>query len=243
MLDRDHASLVESAVTLLSADGWIPVPEVTFQVYGERGSIDILAWHPIARILLVIEVKSVVPDVQATLAASTARRDSGRSSPAIVAGTWRRPRASSCSRTIAPRDAGLSSSGRPSTMPSPLAHVRSGDGCEDLSGHLPGRCSCQICPGGKLVSACGRRLRGSRTAASQVPDRFAWSVRFGSGQLTCLPARQIWQEPGATQGVGVTRRVGGRQRVLDFRAGGIGMGGPFGPPIRGSLGMPVLRPL
>src|SRR5689334_15861025 len=65
-LDRDHATLVNAMVELLSGHGWLPIPEATFQVYGERGSIDILAWHPITRILLVIEVKSVVPDVQAT---------------------------------------------------------------------------------------------------------------------------------------------------------------------------------
>lgn len=68
LLDRDHATLVEALVALMSAAGWILIPEATFQVRGERGSIDILAWHPLARILLVIEVKSVVPDVQATLA-------------------------------------------------------------------------------------------------------------------------------------------------------------------------------
>jgi transcriptional regulator with XRE-family HTH domain len=67
-LDRDHATLVNAMVELLSGHGWLPIPEATFQVYGERGSIDILAWHPITRILLVIEAKSVVPDVQATLA-------------------------------------------------------------------------------------------------------------------------------------------------------------------------------
>lgn len=42
-------------------------PEVTFQGGGDRGSIDILAWHEATGTLLVIEVKSVVPDVQATL--------------------------------------------------------------------------------------------------------------------------------------------------------------------------------
>jgi transcriptional regulator with XRE-family HTH domain len=68
ILDRDHASLVDAVIALLSSHGWVVVPEVTFQIYGERGSIDLLAWHPITRALLVIEVKSVVPDVQATLA-------------------------------------------------------------------------------------------------------------------------------------------------------------------------------
>lgn len=68
LLDRDHATLVEAVVHLLSASSWVVIPEVTFQVRGERGSIDVLAWQPAARVLLVIEVKSVVPDVQATLA-------------------------------------------------------------------------------------------------------------------------------------------------------------------------------
>ncbi len=36
---------------------------MSFSIYGERGSIDIIALHPATGALLVIEVKSVVPDV------------------------------------------------------------------------------------------------------------------------------------------------------------------------------------
>ncbi|HEY6570741.1 MAG TPA: helix-turn-helix transcriptional regulator [Candidatus Limnocylindrales bacterium] len=68
LLDRDHAHLVEWVVRRLTADGWEVAPEATFQVNGERGSIDVFAWHPATGHLLVVEVKSVVPDVQATLA-------------------------------------------------------------------------------------------------------------------------------------------------------------------------------
>jgi transcriptional regulator with XRE-family HTH domain len=68
LLDGDHARLVEWVVRRLAAGGWIAVPEVTFHVHGERGSIDVLAWHPATGHLLVVEVKSVVPDVQATIA-------------------------------------------------------------------------------------------------------------------------------------------------------------------------------
>ena len=68
LLDGDHARLVEWVVARLAAAGWMVVPEVTFHVGGERGSIDVLAWHPETGHLLVVEVKSVVPDVQATLA-------------------------------------------------------------------------------------------------------------------------------------------------------------------------------
>jgi hypothetical protein len=41
--------------------------EVSFAIWGERGSIDILAFHPAFGALLVVEVKSVVADTQATL--------------------------------------------------------------------------------------------------------------------------------------------------------------------------------
>ena len=67
LLDADHAEIVETVTTLLAGRGWEVVPEATFSVYGERGSIDILAFHPPTGALLVVEVKSVVPDVQATL--------------------------------------------------------------------------------------------------------------------------------------------------------------------------------
>jgi hypothetical protein len=54
---------------MLTARGWAVEPEVTFAIDGERGSVDILAFHEPTATLLVIEVKSVVPDVQASLAA------------------------------------------------------------------------------------------------------------------------------------------------------------------------------
>ncbi len=47
---------------------WQVATEVSFNLRGERGSIDILAFHPATGSLLVIEVKSVVPDMQAMLA-------------------------------------------------------------------------------------------------------------------------------------------------------------------------------
>lgn len=34
------------------------MPEVSFSIYGQRGVIDILAWHAATRSLLVIELKT-----------------------------------------------------------------------------------------------------------------------------------------------------------------------------------------
>ena len=68
LLDADHARLVEWMVQRLQGNGWKVVPEVTFQTGSERGSIDILASHPSGDQVLVVEVKSVMPDVQSMLA-------------------------------------------------------------------------------------------------------------------------------------------------------------------------------
>lgn len=67
LLDADHADVVERLVTFLRAAGWEVVPEATFNVAGERGSIDILGWHAPTATLLVVEVQTVVPDVQGML--------------------------------------------------------------------------------------------------------------------------------------------------------------------------------
>jgi hypothetical protein len=40
---------------------------VSFSIWGERGSMDVFGFHPELGALLIVEVKSVVPDSQATL--------------------------------------------------------------------------------------------------------------------------------------------------------------------------------
>ncbi len=78
LLDAAHAALVDECVRLLQRLGWETAVEVTFATGGERGSVDILAWHPDSRTLLVVEVKSVVPDAQAMLAAHDRKIRLGR---------------------------------------------------------------------------------------------------------------------------------------------------------------------
>ena len=67
LLDASHARLVDVVVRRLRELGWDVAVEVTFSHYGERGSIDVMAFHPVRRALLVVEVKSVTPDMQAML--------------------------------------------------------------------------------------------------------------------------------------------------------------------------------
>ena len=67
LLDASHAQLVEHVVQMLGDLGWETAVEVSFNRYGERGAIDVLGWHATDRALLVVEVKSLVPDAQTTL--------------------------------------------------------------------------------------------------------------------------------------------------------------------------------
>jgi transcriptional regulator with XRE-family HTH domain len=67
LIDRDHARIVESVVAELIRLGWDAYPEFTFNVYGERGSVDVLAWHPARRALLLVEVKTRLTDLQQLL--------------------------------------------------------------------------------------------------------------------------------------------------------------------------------
>jgi transcriptional regulator with XRE-family HTH domain len=68
LLDSDHAAVVDHLVRQVTTWGWQCLVEVSFNVAGERGSVDILARHPSTPAVLLVEVKSVIPDVQAMLA-------------------------------------------------------------------------------------------------------------------------------------------------------------------------------
>ncbi|MEP7379810.1 MAG: helix-turn-helix domain-containing protein [Chloroflexota bacterium] len=59
LLTAGHAALHDALARHLGAlPGWVHAPEVSFAVYGERGVIDILAFHPPTGSLLVIELKT-----------------------------------------------------------------------------------------------------------------------------------------------------------------------------------------
>lgn len=64
LLNARHAAMHEAMARLVGAVGsWVVEPEVSFSIYGERGVIDILAWHPGARVLLVVELKTELVDI------------------------------------------------------------------------------------------------------------------------------------------------------------------------------------
>jgi transcriptional regulator with XRE-family HTH domain len=68
LMNARHATLTEAvAVWITSIPGWVVVPEVSFAFYGERGSVDLVAWHAMSRTLLIIEIKTEIVDLQELL--------------------------------------------------------------------------------------------------------------------------------------------------------------------------------
>jgi transcriptional regulator with XRE-family HTH domain len=67
LTDADHAALQEWAARALAEWGWEVLAEVSFNHYGDRGRIDLLAFHAASGCLAVIEIKSRIEDAQDTL--------------------------------------------------------------------------------------------------------------------------------------------------------------------------------
>jgi transcriptional regulator with XRE-family HTH domain len=64
LLNARHSALHEEvARSLATRPDWLAEPEVSFAIYSERGIIDILAWHAKHQMLLVIELKTDIADV------------------------------------------------------------------------------------------------------------------------------------------------------------------------------------
>jgi transcriptional regulator with XRE-family HTH domain len=65
--DAGHARLAEWLSRRLEEFGWTVLPEVSFNQFGDRGRVDLLAYHAGTHSLLVIEIKTVIVEIQALL--------------------------------------------------------------------------------------------------------------------------------------------------------------------------------
>jgi HTH-type transcriptional regulator / antitoxin HipB len=65
LLNASHSQLHELVARWFADElpAWVLAPEVSYSIYGERGVIDIVAWHPGRRAILVIELKTDIVDV------------------------------------------------------------------------------------------------------------------------------------------------------------------------------------
>ena len=65
LLNARHAALHQATAGWFVQrwPGWELAPEVSFSVYGERGVVDLFAWFPEQRALLVVELKTELVDL------------------------------------------------------------------------------------------------------------------------------------------------------------------------------------
>ena len=69
VIGAGHDALHEAVSRLMAGrEGRLVVPEVSFSVWGERGSIDIVGWHTASRTLLVIELKTEIVEAGSLIA-------------------------------------------------------------------------------------------------------------------------------------------------------------------------------
>ena len=80
--------LQNEVARLLSASGWQVGAEKSFNHFGDRGSVDVLAWRPDAGALLLIEIKTEIGNLEETLRVLDMKT---RVVPGLVsrAGEWR----------------------------------------------------------------------------------------------------------------------------------------------------------
>jgi transcriptional regulator with XRE-family HTH domain len=95
LINARHSAMHEAmARYLLSLGSWVGEPEVSFSVYGERGVIDVLAWHAPSRTVLVIELKTELVDLNETLGTLDRKRRLAdrlareRGWEAVAVGAW-----------------------------------------------------------------------------------------------------------------------------------------------------------
>lgn len=62
--DDEHAAIVEALAAWFRAEGFLVEVESSFSEWGERGRIDLLAYDPRTGTLVIVEVKSLLLDLQ-----------------------------------------------------------------------------------------------------------------------------------------------------------------------------------
>ena len=78
LVDAAHAGLQKTVAATLTSFGWLVEVEVSFNHYGDRGRVDVLAFHPAGRVVLTGEVKSALGDLQDTLGRLNVKARLGR---------------------------------------------------------------------------------------------------------------------------------------------------------------------
>jgi len=78
VVNARHAALSEAVIAWLGRfPGWVVRPEVSYSWFGERGVVDVIAWHAERTAMLEIELKTTIVDSGELLATMDRRRRLG----------------------------------------------------------------------------------------------------------------------------------------------------------------------
>lgn len=191
LLDEGHAALVGAVAVRLEALGWEIRPEVSFAVYADRGSIDLVAWHAPSRTLLVVEVKTELTSIEETLrrldvkvrhAADVVQERFGWR-PRRVARLLVLPDATTSRDQVRRHDAVLHAA-FPTRGPGLRAWLR------DPNGSIAGLAFVPFTPGARGIRPSAGRRRIRRPAGRSGADRLS----------TTPPANSPLHAPGASNG-------------------------------------------
>ena len=67
LIDERHTAIVDRAVAIYRDARWDVAVEATFSIFGERGSIDVFAHHPVADVVAVNEIKASIGEAGNTV--------------------------------------------------------------------------------------------------------------------------------------------------------------------------------
>jgi transcriptional regulator with XRE-family HTH domain len=190
--DADHARLAEWLARQMEPFGWTVVPEASFNHYGDRGRIDLLAFHPATHSLVAVEIKTVIAEIQDLLGTLNTKERIAPTIAQSLGGGGRRARSRSCLLPRAPPTADVWLSTRGCLPASDCVAEAPWPGFASPPAPRVGCCcssSCQIAMevafGAQEGSACGS---GSR--------RRAWSGRVIGGPGPSKPPKStrvaIW---------------------------------------------------
>ena len=224
LLDEAHARLTAVVVERLRAAGWQVAVEATYNEFGERGSIDILAGRRDVSAALMVEVKSDLTVIEATVRKADEKTRLVRGSlcrkrfgympsnvgrllilPATDSARRRVRAASTCSR-------------------SPFLHEAQPleGGCGDLTATCPASSSSQI-PTAVVIRAPAAARSGSGRLVHAHPERLLTVEGWPDGRLLHVLLRGLvsasWR---LAQGHGDARAG----KAPDPRTGGRGRGRP-----------------
>ncbi|HLX35436.1 MAG TPA: helix-turn-helix transcriptional regulator [Candidatus Limnocylindrales bacterium] len=180
-----HSALAEATASWVGGlAGWEVRPEVSFSIWGDRGAVDLVAWHAATQSVLVVELKTLVVDIGELL--GTLDRKLRLAAGIVEPLDWR---PASVSAALIVGD-------------SRSNHRRVREHARLLRAALP--------DDGRRLRAWLARPSGEIRALTFLPDERPTSIRSGFAtpeRVTRSPRRRLRAQPGSARAATGVRRA------------------------------------